>query len=60
MADMDPELIKKELIGAFELIRELDSRPDIMEKLPKNSIIIDRGKKRMFVSTKKNANVFLL
>ncbi len=60
MTDMDPELIKKELIDGFKLILELDSNPEMLKCLPKHSLIVDRGKRKMIVSTKKDAKALLL
>ncbi len=60
MKEMDAELLKKEMIGAFELILELDKNPEMLKKLPKSSRLVYKGRKRMFISTKKDAKVILL
>ena len=60
MTGMNPEVVKRELIWAFEFIKELDQNPELLKKLPDKSIVVDRGKKKMFISTKKDGRTLLL
>ncbi|MBM3304072.1 MAG: hypothetical protein FJY76_03165 [Candidatus Aenigmarchaeota archaeon] len=60
MREMSDERIRDEMIRVFELIKELDGNPDMLRKLPKHSKLVYKGKKRMFISTDKDAKVVLL
>jgi len=60
MAGIDAELARKELIGALGLVLELDRKPDMLRRMPRNSLVIDSGRKSMIVQAKKDARILLL
>lgn len=60
MKDMDAEMVRRELIDAFEFILELDRNPEMLEKLPKRSVMVKSGSKRMFIPTTKEPKIVML
>jgi hypothetical protein len=60
MTDLDAEIVRKGLIEAFELIRELDEKPEMLKKLPKKSLWVDSGKKRMFIPINDKSKIVVI
>lgn len=60
MKEMSPEAIKREIVDSFEFILELDRKPELLKRLPRKSLLVGGGKKRMLISTAKEPRVIML
>jgi len=60
MMKSDDEMIRSELIDCFRLILELDSKPDLLKRLPKKSLLVKEGKKRMFIPIKDESKIVVI
>jgi len=60
MKESDDDMIRRELIDCFKLILELDSNPELLQRLPKKSLLVKEGKKRMFIPIKKESSIVVI
>ncbi|MBM3303478.1 MAG: hypothetical protein FJY76_00115 [Candidatus Aenigmarchaeota archaeon] len=60
MKETNDEIIRKGFIEAFEIIRKLDENPELLKKLPKKSVVVECGKKRIFVPAKDASKIVVI
>jgi hypothetical protein len=60
MDKSEDDIARKGLIDAFNMILELDRRPDILRSLPKKSLVVRKGGKIMFVPMEKKSKTVVL
>jgi protein-tyrosine-phosphatase len=60
MKEMNPEVVRKELVETFDFILALDRKPEMLKKLPKTSVMLKKGRKRMLITTTRKPEIIML
>lgn len=60
MKEMDPGLVRKELVESLDFILELDRKPAMLKRLPKRSVMVKKGKKRLVIPTSSESGITML